>query len=235
VKLASQTYPGSELELFSTAINWKTYYNRLISQHISGHVLEVGAGIGGTTRILSSARHTDWTCLEPDWALASRIEETIHELPVRCDVRKGDLSVLADHERFDTILYIDVLEHIQDDAQELQHASGHLNTGGRLIVLAPAHQFLFSPFDRAAGHFRRYDRTSLAKVVPPELTHEALFYLDSCGLLLSLGNRLILRQSHAGRRQIEFWDRFVVGLSRLADPLLGYRVGKTVVGVWSKN
>lgn len=235
VTQANHTYQGSELDLFSSAMNWKTYIERRIGPFISGDVLEVGAGIGGTTSVLSSARHKSWTCLEPDWALASQIENIIHKLPVRCDVRRGDLTALADHECFDTILYIDVLEHIEDDVQELRRASRHLNPGGHLIILAPAHQFLFSEFDRAVDHFRRYDRASLAKVFPSELTKQTLFYLDSCGVMLSLGNRLLLRQSKASRRQMQVWDRLVVPLSRLIDPLLGYGVGKTVVGVWSKN
>ena len=54
-------------------------------------------------------------------------------------------------ERFDTILYIDVLEHIDDDLGELARSATHLRPGGHLIVLAPAHQALYSPFDKAIG------------------------------------------------------------------------------------
>ena len=61
-----------------------------------------------------------------------------------------------------------------------------------------------------------------------------LHYLDSIGMLASLGNRLILKSSMPTRRQIALWDRLMVPISRLADPLLGHRLGKSVLGVWQR-
>ncbi|MBI3554849.1 MAG: class I SAM-dependent methyltransferase [Deltaproteobacteria bacterium] len=232
---ATHTYSGTELELFRTAVNWKGYYNGFLAAHIAGSVLEVGAGIGGTTRALATSRHARWTCLEPDSALAAQIEKIKSTFPVPCQVRQGSLSTLGGSEKFDTILYIDVLEHIEADAKELELARDHLNAGGKIVVLSPAHQFLFSPFDQAVGHHRRYNLGSLKKVAPPGLKQEALFYLDSMGFFLSLGNRMLLKQSAPSRPQIEFWDRYVIPISRLVDPLLRYRFGKTVIGVWSKG
>ncbi|MGB9626595.1 MAG: hypothetical protein ACPMAQ_17205, partial [Phycisphaerae bacterium] len=57
-------------------------------------------------------------------------------------------------------------------------------------------------------------------------------YLDSVGCLASMANRLLLRQGMPTRRQIRLWDAVFVSMSRVADPLLGYRLGKTIVGVW---
>ena len=62
-----------------------------------------------------------------------------------------------------------------------------------------------------------------------------MFYLDAVGLLASLCNRLLLRQQMPTSRQIQVWDRFLVPLSRWVDPLLGYRLGKSIVGVWRKR
>ena len=230
----TQTYAGSELELFKTAVNWKSYFNRFLAKYIHGSVLEVGAGIGGTTRMLISARHARWTCLEPDPKLATQIDKIRSELPIPCEVRCGTLAALGPTEMFDTILYIDVLEHIPDDSRELEIARDHLTRRGRVIVLAPAHQFLFSEFDQAVGHYRRYDRQSLKMAAPAGLKQEAFFYLDSLGFFLSLGNRYLLRQSQPTRSQIEFWDRYIVRASKLIDPLLRYHFGKTVIGVWSR-
>jgi hypothetical protein len=140
-------------------------------------------------------------------------------------------------EQFDAILYIDVLEHIADDADEMRRAAAHLREGGRCIVLSPAHQWLFSEFDAAIGHHRRYSRKSLkaAGKGVDSLRLERLCYLDSCGLLASTANRLLLRQSMPGLRQILFWDRFLVRGSRLLDPLLFYGAGKSVLGVWTRR
>ncbi len=118
--------------------------------------------------------------------------------------------MLQASESFDTIVYIDVLEHIEDDAGELKLAARRLRRGGRIVVLSPAHQFLYTPFDAAIGHFRRYNRSSLRKISPPGLELEKLFYLDAFGIAASAMNRLLLRQSMPTKAQIETWDKWIV-------------------------
>jgi len=127
---------------------------------------------------------------------------------------------------------VDVLEHIEDDRGELSRAAAHLRPGGRLVVLSPAHQSLFSPFDAAIGHFRRYDRPMLGALTPTGLRVERMRYLDCAGLLLSAANRLLLRRSMPTEGQLRFWDRWVVPISRVCDRLLWYGAGKTVLAVW---
>ena len=125
-----------------------------------------------------------------------------------------------------------MLEHIEDDAEELRRASKHLKPGGALIVLSPAHPWLFAPFDQAIGHYRRYSRESLRAAAPRHLRRQKLVYLDAVGLLASLANRLLLKQDMPTAGQIKTWDGLLVPCSRLLDPLLGGTVGKSVLGVW---
>ena len=60
-------------------------------------------------------------------------------------------------------------------------------------------------------------------------------YLDSIGMLASSANVLLLKQSLPTLRQIQFWDRYIIPVSKVVDPLLGHRVGKSVVGIWRKT
>lgn len=219
--MPEQSYAGRELDIFAHAQRWKRYWSAKLRLYISGDVLEVGAGIGANTAVLRAATKGRWLCLEPDPELASQIQGQ--------EVRVGTLRDVA-ADRFDTILYIDVLEHIEDDEGELARAMQLLRSGGRIIVLAPAHQSLFSPFDAAIGHFRRYDRASLSRISPGPI--EKMFYLDSVGLFASAANRVLLRQSMPTLGQIQTWDRWIIPASRLIDPVLG--VGKTIVGIWRK-
>jgi len=124
------------------------------------------------------------------------------------------------------------LEHIEDDAGEFRRAASHLSPGGVLIILSPAHPWLFTPFDHAIGHYRRYTKTSLAAVSPSHLCREKLTYLDSAGLLASLGNRLLLKSRMPTAAQIRTWDGMLVPCSRWLDPLLCGTVGKSVLGIW---
>ena len=222
-------YAGSELELFEKASNWKAYWRARIARCVHGDVLEVGAGIGANTRVLADLEYQRWTCLEPDAALAARIV-----LPPggRHEKAAGTLKDLPAAAKFDAVLYIDVLEHIKDDRAEMARAAARLNPGGALIVLAPAHPFLFTPFDAAIGHFRRYSRSSLRVLAPETLRIEKLMYLDAAGILASTANRLLLQSAMPTERQILTWDRLLVPVSRLIDPLFAGYVGKSVLGIW---
>jgi len=225
-------YVGTELEIFSHAVNWKRYWADRIHPYVRGVVLEVGAGTGVNTAFLKTERCSQWVCLEPDAVLAGELKTRCRTLG--CDVVVGTMDDVAEPSRFDTIVYIDVLEHIADDRAELRRAAACLRVGGHLAVLAPAHQWLFTPFDAAIGHHRRYTRRTLAEVAPPGLEPVRIDYLDTVGVLLSLGNRVALRQRMPAQKQVLLWDRVAIPVSRLVDPLLRYRAGKSVLGVWRR-
>src|SRR5439155_15441863 len=216
---------------------WKAYFRSCLDPYLGNEVLEVGAGLGGTTRLLCRGRQQRWVCLEPDAGLAKRLTQALHEgkLPAPGEVRIGTLEQLAEDAVFDTLIYIDVLEHIPDDQAELGRAAQRLKPGGHVVVLAPAHQWLFTPFDAAIGHCRRYTKKTLAALTPESLELRRSFYLDAVGLLASLGNRLVLKAAMPTPRQIAVWDRVLVRLSRMIDPLLGYSAGKSVVAVWRRK
>lgn len=200
-------------------------------------MLEIGAGLGATTRTLREDSHRSWLCLEPDATLAERHRQEMLRPPTPnspVETRAGTVATLSANEQFDTILYVDVLEHIEDDRRELAAAAAHMRPGAHLVVLGPAHQRLFSPFDAAIGHFRRYDARSLRTVGPENLKLVHDEYLDAAGMLLNLGNRLLLRSTMPTRNQIAFWNRFVVPVSRVVDPLTARRVGKTILAVWQR-
>jgi hypothetical protein len=225
-------YVGTELELFAQATRWKKYFSRSIARWVQGDVLEVGAGIATNTRELHGPHVKSWLCLEPDAALAGQATAAVAGLSA-CRVVVGTTAT-AELTSYDSILYIDVLEHIEDDRGELVRAAAHLRENGYLVVLCPAHQGLYSELDKAVGHFRRYDAKSLAACGPASLRLKSAFYLDSVGMLASLANRAVLKQGTPSIGQIKVWDRFMVPLSRLLDPCTGRRLGKSVVAVWQR-
>jgi SAM-dependent methyltransferase len=225
-------YQGSELQLFAGAHNWKAYFASQLEPHISGDVLEVGSGIGSTTRVLHGSHVSSWTALEPDAELSRLAEESVGMPAVTHLV--GTLADLDRERYFDTIVYIDVLEHIGEDRAEVAAAADRLLAGGKLIVLGPAHQWLFSAFDTAVGHFRRYDRDSDEQLTPSGLILESVRFYDSLGVLASAGNRFLLKSSRPSPRLIRLWDRLLVPVSRMLDPLLGWRVGRSIVAVWAR-
>jgi SAM-dependent methyltransferase len=233
----NHAYVGTELGLFSQAHRWKSYFRDHLQRYLRGDVLEVGAGLGGTTRVFAEAEFQSWTCLEPDQRLLDQLQQTLVESgsTARFHYRQGTLASLEPKARYDAVIYIDVLEHIEHDAEEVARAAQRLRQGGHLVILSPAYQFLFSPFDAHIGHFRRYTLARLRALTPRECRVKRGFYLDSVGALASLSNRLFLKSSMPSSQQIAFWDRVLVRLSQLLDPLHGYSFGRSVVIVWRKE
>ena len=231
------SYIGGELDLFALATNWKRYIKKEVSNYTTGDVLEVGAGIGAITVALHDGTARRWICLEPDQALARRLKARLVSWMSgsTTNVVVGSLRTFCDNPSFDCILYIDVLEHIEDDRAQIDDAARLVRLGGHIVILAPAHQWLFSEFDRSIGHVRRYNKALLRALMPAGWFEEKLVYMDSVGVLLSLGNVLGLRQSMPTRSQIILWDRVCVSVSRLVDRLFRGTAGKSVLAVWRKG
>ena len=229
-------YVGKELDLFARAVRWKAYWSSHVRPLLAGNVLEVGAGIGANTPFLLSSRVSRWVSIEPDRGLAERLRARRDALrEPRWQVACGCIDCIEPRGAFDAVVYVDVLEHIPDDRRELAEAALRLGPDGLLIILAPAFGFLFSTFDSAIGHHRRYSRKSLLNILPEGLATSFLGYLDSLGLLLSLGNKALLRRRLPTHRQIETWDRLIIPLSVRTDRLANFRVGRALLGVWRKR
>ncbi len=232
-------YSGTELEIFAHAYHWKRYWRSQIQSHIGEHVLDVGAGIGATARNLNHKTYQRWLSLEPDAAMCDYIKQQCAgepgSFPNVLHTHCGTLHDLPAEATFDTVLYIDVLEHIEDDRAELVRAMARLTVGGKIIIVAPAHPFLYTPFDKKIGHFRRYNKRMLRAIVPEGLQVEMLRYLDSVGMLASSANRYLLKSDSPSLAQVQIWDRWMVRSSRWLDPILGYSLGKSIVCVLTKK
>src|SRR5450631_2827964 len=116
---AEYIYEGSELELFSHAENWKRYWSAHVRPYLGKRVLEVGAGIGVNTPFLNKDA-VEWVCLEPDRSMAAILAE--RQRATNLAGTRTFVGLVADLPcipSFDSIVYIDVLEHIKDDSAEI--------------------------------------------------------------------------------------------------------------------
>lgn len=232
-------YIGTELELFSKAINWKHYWSLKILESIHGDVLEVGAGIGSVTKLFEkyASSFNSWLAIEPDETQFQNLLElkNSQNLDEKVSISCGDLSHLPADIFFDTILYIDVLEHIEKDSFELENAFLRLNKGGSIVVLSPAHNFLFSNFDKSIGHFRRYNKSSIISICPKKAYIRDIFYLDSVGFVASFCNKFFLKSPMPTSNQIQFWDKYLVRCSMMVDKLINFIFGKTIICIICKR
>lgn len=232
IKLAGQIvkmnrYKGSELELFQSAENWKAYWSSKILAESDGDALEIGAGIGGNSTYLLP-KSKSLTLSEPDeFFFKYFLQDIARENDKICAV-EGTISDIDLDMKFDQIYYIDVLEHISNDKQEIINATKYLKKGGSIYLLVPAYKILYSNFDRSVGHFRRYNKMMITNCIPMDCVIVEYYFLDSLGALASLGNKMFSRNSAVTRNKILFWDKILIPVSIKIDRLIGYKFGKSI-------
>jgi len=151
------------LHALSKAPRFNRWMGDTIRPYLGERVLEIGAGIGNLTRVLIP-RVKCYVAADIDGEhlarLATRFQHR-HNLHVRhCDLANpADFSDFA--ASMDTVVCLNVLEHIEDDRQGLRNIHSALRKGGRAIVLVPHGQEIFGTLDVALGHYRRYSHQEL--------------------------------------------------------------------------
>ena len=146
------------LEALEQAKNYSAWIIELIAPHISGRILEVGAGRG--TYSTHFADHGHLTALEPSEASSAALRERLKDYP-NVVVFTAQLDGTAAPGSYDTVVLLNVLEHIPDDRQALGDIYESLAPGGKLVLWVPAFEALYGKFDQRIGHYRRYKRNEL--------------------------------------------------------------------------
>jgi SAM-dependent methyltransferase len=215
------------LEQLEEAGNFTRWVGDAIAPHLRGRALEIGCGTGTYTEILAhSCPEVLAVEIEPSFAEASRRRFAGSG---RVRVIEADARALPDLGRFDTILMLDVLEHIEDDVGMLRDLGRRLSPGGRLVLKVPALPALYGALDKAIGHWRRYSRRSLA-----EAAGRAGLTLAECrafNLAAAPGwwlNGRILGRTHPPAQQLRLYDR-LVPLFRAVDRVSGPPLGASLI------
>jgi len=132
-------------------------------------ILEIGCGVGGIVELLGRRERIVGVEIEPE--LADYAGQRFRDRP-ECGFHNADIGRLEPElerelrgERFDTVVSINVLEHVRDDIGALQTIAGLLEPGGHLALLVPAHLWLYGAYDRLDGHYRRYSRAYLRTIL----------------------------------------------------------------------
>jgi 2-polyprenyl-3-methyl-5-hydroxy-6-metoxy-1,4-benzoquinol methylase len=220
-----------DLERLGTARHFFDWVLDEFGPYLRGRVLEVGAGIGTITRSLVE-RYPDVSivALEP--------AENVHRelasfaaLEQRVVVHRQTLADWTPDKCFDAVLYLNVLEHIDDDARELHLAAAALCPGGSLLVFGPALQWLYSELDYQAGHYRRYSLRRLRELaVSAGLEVVSLRYFDVLGVPPYYLVYRLLRRDDISGSTLWGYDRIAVPLSRKLQRVVGHPpLGKNVI------
>src|SRR5258708_7335019 len=190
---------------------------RMAMQQIGQRIIEIGCGVGNFTEYLLDrdqvvALDVVEDCLDH---LRQRFPSRAN-LETRClDVQDASFLELRRYQP-DTVVCLNVLEHVREDRLALEHMHQVLQPGGRAIFILPAFESLYGPIDRNLGHFRRYSKGHWR-----ELAEAAGFrvmasrYLNSVGMIAWWLNAKVLKRTERSEAQIAlFTSVFVPPLSR---------------------
>ena len=149
-----EQYPEIATERFDDANFHINYCLSFINKFIKGNIIEIGAGCGSFTKNYYDSKIKSLILTETDQLNITNLQKKFEK---NSNIRISDLSIDKIQSKFDTILYLHVLEHIKEDINELKNAKNKLNDEGHLVIMVPAHQKIYGNLDKAVGHFRRYE------------------------------------------------------------------------------
>lgn len=232
-----EEYAAADLETMREARRYAEHVFGLFREHVGSRILEVGSGIGTfSTRLLEQADLVFG--IEPNPHCAGLLKDTLGQHPrfllretllEECDRRE-----LAAH-RFDTVIGVNVLEHIADDVAALRTFAEVLVPGGRVVIFVPAVQAAYGPLDAELGHHRRYSKPSLSRAFDEAgLDLVSLRYTNPIGLIGWMYNAHVTGSTAHSLGQVRLFERLVapwaLPLERLVAPPIGLSliaVGRT--------
>jgi SAM-dependent methyltransferase len=223
------------------ASNYRRWIMDSLKPYIGRHIVEVGAGTGAFSELLLAAGPASLTVLEPSSNLYLRLIKLLgpidsagvvhlHHSNFR-DAWKGNKQIQTP----DTAVYINVLEHIEDDETELKTIFKALTPGGRILIFVPALPFLMSSMDRGLGHFRRYTLPELvAKCSSAGFIIKTARYFDLLGVAPWWIKYRFLKSKSMEAGAVRAHDRWVVPVSRTIESLFKVPFGKNIILVGEK-
>jgi SAM-dependent methyltransferase len=210
------------LEVMQNAQRYNAWQYGRIAPYLGARICEIGSGIGNMSELLVTAPRdlVVLTDRQPHYLEMLRQKFAAGRLPVV--VQQLDLPDPTATERFqqfalDTVVALNVVEHIEDDLAALRTIRALLQPGGRFVMLVPAFSALYGTLDLELGHFRRYTRSLVMTRLSEAGFHaERVFYFNFVGGLGWWLNARVLRRSQIAARQVRCFEA-LVPLLRLED------------------
>lgn len=215
------------------AVNYHRWIVGELAPFLGRQVAEVGAGIGSVSSLLLEQPIERLEAYEPSDNMFPQLAARLAGEP-RARAVNAFFGSEAPTQPFDSVAYINVLEHIEDDRGELARAFDAIRPGGHLLVFVPALGWLYSDFDRRIGHARRYSRAGLAQVARAagfEVIRAK--YFDLAGVLPWYLNCVLLGRG-LGAGGVALYDRLAVPPMRRLEGWIPPPLGKNLLMVGRK-
>ena len=222
------------LEVLTEAKNYNRWIAANFFPYIEAPLLEFGSGIGNISELLSS--HTPLCLTDTDEGMLAHLKDKFsHSNDVSVnflDITQPPPEHLVGS--FQTVIGINVLEHVENDEKALFHLGSVLKPSGRLLLLVPAKKWAYTELDRQLGHFRRYEKKELAeKLVKASFHIEKLYFFNIVGLMSWIIRDKIQRAGGLRPYQVSSFDTIVPILKRV-ESRVSMPVGISLIAIAQK-
>jgi SAM-dependent methyltransferase len=218
-------YTLRDQELMKAAQRYFAWQARIARQELGRRVVEVGCGVGNFTRHLLDrelvvALDVEAACVAQ---LVSNLGQPANVVAKVLDVADPAFAQFREL-AIDSVVCLNVLEHVNDDLAALKNMAAVLRPGGSAVLIVPAFEGLYGPIDRNLGHCRRYSKDGLRELASATgFEVKTLRYMNSVGCIGWWVNAKVLKRTAQSAGQIQVFDRFVVPVldwveSRWAPP-----------------
>ncbi len=234
---------SEDMTLGSLTSEDKYFYNEehglpvimhLFDGHIGKDVLEIGSGTGAIAEWLVQSGCLV-TAVEPEPILAKRVRERFTGSTaitvIESDSTFAYDKLTKDNKKFDTVIYVSVLEHISDDLREFELAKSVLSDGGKLLIFVPALPALYAPIDADTGHVRRYTKSRIKKLSQDVgMKIVSLNYFETVGVVPYFIVYKLLRRRAITNSSTGFYNNIILPASLAIYRLTrGRLIGKNLV------
>ena len=225
-------YSGTELDAMAEARNYCRWILGSFAAHLGNRVVEIGAGAGTFSRLLLGADSTSELFLfEPGANLFPLLQQQFGDDP-RVHLQTGPFDPSVLHEAVDSIVLVNVLEHVSDDDALLLQIQQSLRPGGRLLLFVPALEWNYGSLDEAFGHHRRYSKRVLRKKLEGAgFRVEHARYVNFLGIASWFLAGRVFGQKTLKPRQVRWYDRWIIPWSLRLEEIWEPPIGQSLIAV----
>jgi len=230
-------YTIADQERMRAAQRYFEWQARLAKAELGRRVLEVGCGMGNFSdhlrdRDLVVGIDVDENCVER-WK--ERFSNRAHYSGFLLNAENPEFCQLKRYEP-DSVVCLNVLEHIDRHDLVLKHMWNVLPAGGRVVLMVPAFESLYGEIDARLGHYRRYTRRSLSAVAEGAgFRLRRLRYMNVVGFFGWWANAKIFKRSEQSAEQIAFFDSYVVPIQSRLESWISPPFGQSIIATLEKR
>lgn len=225
----------------SSARNYYQWIVDVLTPYMGKRLLDIGSGYGSHLEFILPTNLEYVLSIDLSEQFVDQLRDRFKEYPnyeaMKFDFGLGDVRTLLVGKEFDTVICLNVLEHIENDLESLKNMHEILQRqNGRLLLQVPAHETLYGNMDALAGHYRRYSRQYLESVlIQAGFQIEQLFFFNSFGALPWFLNARVLRpktlEMSALNTQLVIYDRYFIPILRRIEANVKFPLGQSLMAV----